>query len=133
MSEFTIVDVVFSDEQALIESLNELGYKPVVSEEAQNLYGYQGDKRVQTAHIIIPRNQIGNASNDIGFERQGDGKYKVIISEYDSSARTFNMNKLKNFYAQKVIEAYIANSCDYTIESKETLSDGRIRIKISSL
>lgn len=133
MSEFTVVDIVFSDESCLIESLKEMGYNPNVSEEAKNLYGYQGDKRIQTAHIIIPRKQVGNASNDIGFDRQGDGKYRVIISEYDTSAQTFNMNKLKNIYAQKVIESFISNCCDYTIESKETMADGRIKIKISSL
>lgn len=133
MSEFTVVDVVFSDETFLVESLKEMGYKPVVSEIAKNLYGYQGDKRVQTAHIVIPRNQVGTASNDIGFERQGDGKYKVIISEYDVGSRHFNMDKLKNFYAQKVIESFVSNSCNYSIESKETLSDGRIKIKISCL
>lgn len=133
MSEFTVVDIVFSDEQRLVESLNEMGFNPKIHEEAQNLYGYQGDKRVQTAHIIIPRKQIGSASNDIGFKRQGDGKYTVIISEYDNSAKTFNLDKLKNMYAQKVIESYISNCCDYTIESKETLDDGRIKIKISVL
>lgn len=50
----------------------------------QNLEGYQGDQRQQRADIIIPRSQVGGASNDIGFTKGPDGTYKAIISDYDS-------------------------------------------------
>jgi hypothetical protein len=54
-----------------------------VHNEAQNLYGYQGDKREQTAEIIIRRKYVGGAANDIGFKLQSDGTYQAIISDYD--------------------------------------------------
>ena len=50
----------------------------------QNLEGYRGDRRQQSADIIIPRSQVGGASNDIGFVKGPDGKYKAIVSDYDS-------------------------------------------------
>jgi len=54
-----------------------------VHKEAIHLHGYTGDKRQQTAEIVIPRRFVGGAANDIGFKLQEDGTYEAIISEYD--------------------------------------------------
>ncbi len=58
--------------------------KVEVNDKPQNLYGYHGDKRADTAEIIIRRKHIGSASNDIGFKLQPNGTYGAIISDYDS-------------------------------------------------
>jgi hypothetical protein len=73
-----------------------------VHEEPQHLYGFHGDRRAQTAHIIIRRKHIDSASNDIGFVRNEDGTYQAIISEFDQSIGFNNswMGRLKQSYAQ---------------------------------
>jgi hypothetical protein len=81
------------------------------------LIGYQGDYRTadgeghtkdaskaMKADIIIPRAQVGGASNDIGFRRGPDGKYGAIISDYDSSRYNAEwMTKLRAAYTDKGI------------------------------
>lgn len=89
MSEFVECETKIKDQKALIEALLEMGWKEdeiEVHEKAQNLYGFQGDKRPQKAHVIIRRKNVGQSANDIGFERLADGTYKAHISEYDRSA-----------------------------------------------
>lgn len=49
----------------------------------QTLYGYHGDVRPERAHVIIRRQHVGSASNDIGFLREPDGTFTAIISEFD--------------------------------------------------
>ena len=51
-------------------------------ETAQNLVGYEGYGRTQSAEIIIRKRHVGRASNDIGFKMTPTG-YKMIISDYD--------------------------------------------------
>lgn len=53
----------------------------------QHLYGYHGDMREETAHVVIPREVVnqymsGGASNDVGFTKTKDG-FDAIVSEYD--------------------------------------------------
>ena len=83
MSHYNSVKTAIRDQDLLVSSLQALGFKPQVHEVAQSLEGFQGDKRTQTAEIIIPRRQVGGASNDIGFKRQEDGSFAAIISDYD--------------------------------------------------
>ena len=95
MSAYHSYETVFKDKDCLVEALKEMGFKPSVHDEAKQLTGYQGDKRQQTAEIIIPKAQVGSASNDIGFKKEGD-VYKAIISAYDGGKYNKNwQNKLK--------------------------------------
>jgi len=81
------IDIVteIKDTKALVKALERVGFKGQVEvhETAQNLYGYQNDARNQKAHIIVRRNYVGHASNDIGWERNANGCYISHISEYD--------------------------------------------------
>ena len=85
MSHFVNIVTQMKDGTALVRALEKLGFKGKVEvyEVAQNLYGYQGDKRSQKAHIILRRKHVGPSSNDIGFEKQADGSYAAHISEFD--------------------------------------------------
>lgn len=96
----------FKDGELLIQALEEMGFKPVnCIGKPQHLEGYQGDKREQTADIIIPRKQVGGAANDIGFVRKPDGTYTAIISEYDSSRYNAGwLKKLRVSYTDKGIQ-----------------------------
>lgn len=51
----------------------------------QALYGYQGDKREQHAHVVIRRGKVGCSANDMGFEKKANGKWAAHISEHERS------------------------------------------------
>jgi len=104
-----------------------MGYKPIVSETAQSLHGYAGDTRKQKAHVIIPRSQVGSASNDVGFEKI-KGKYVMHLSEYDQHG--FKTNKLKQLYQKSKITRYVKNTRKLSIRSSEVRKDGSIAIKV---
>jgi len=109
MSHFVECQTEFRDPQALVAALIACGFTAEQIEihaEAVPLYGYQGDVREQTAHLVIRRQHVGTAANDVGWERQADGTYRAWISEYDGRHR-FNpefQNKIRQEYAYQVIE-----------------------------
>ena len=100
MSKYDSYQTSFTDTKLLCDALTEVsGYTPQVNEQAVHLFGYHGDVRGQTAEIVVPRHQIGPASNDIGFKRTIGGAYQAIISQFDR--RVHNdawMAKLKIAY-----------------------------------
>ena len=101
MSHFTVLKTKFVDAGALVKALADLGFKKVESHKtAQPLYGYLGDRRADTAEIIIRRNYVGQASNDLGFRLSEDGSYTAVISEFDRAS--YNepwLNRLSHRYA----------------------------------
>jgi hypothetical protein len=103
MSHYCEVAIELTDEGCLVAALSRLGFqgKVEVHREAQTLYGYMGDARPQKAHIIIRRQHVGRAANDLGFERQADGKYRVWVSEFDQSHNGYDnawLGRLKQAY-----------------------------------
>lgn len=88
MSMYVTIKTQFKNKECLVSALMETGNwtkeQVEVHEEARNLYGYHGDIREDKAHIIIRRQHVGGASNDIGFVKGEDGSYSAIISQYDS-------------------------------------------------
>lgn len=104
MSAYNEIETQFSDQDCLVDALKEMGYQPQVSEKPQNLEGYTGDTRKQTAEIILPRRQVGGASNDVGFKKNADGTFTAIVSDYDRGGN-FGLKKqaqLKRLYAEKM-------------------------------
>lgn len=83
MSKYMELLTKLTEEQHLVEALRELGYTPEVCREGTPLVGYMGDERAERAQIVIRRQQLDSASNDIGFARDESGVYQAIISEYD--------------------------------------------------
>lgn len=104
-------------------------FKPVRHSIAMQLEGYHGDKRKQTAEIIIPRAQVQGAANDIGFKRAADGTYTAIISEFDSAR--YNAAWLTEV-KQKTLEARAMKKAKtqpgMRLESREVQKDGSIRL-----
>ena len=101
----TFTDLVFKDRALLLAALADLGYADVEEGEALSLYGYLGDKRPETAEIVVRRKHLGSASNDVGFARTPDG-YVPIVSEYDGRAlhRGQFLVKLRTAYNERVVE-----------------------------
>jgi hypothetical protein len=115
----------------LIEALGDTwgSDKIEIHEEAQPLYGYQGDQRTEKAHIIIRRKHIGIASNDIGFVKEADGTYTAIISEYDRGRYDDKwMGTVKQKYAvAKMKKEYKRKGL---VVKEERNADGRIRLEV---
>lgn len=87
MSAFVMGKTSIKDTACLVDALVEMGWKLdqiEVHETPQHLYGYHGDQRPQRCEVIIRRKYVGSASNDLGFMRQEDGTFAVVVSEYDS-------------------------------------------------
>jgi hypothetical protein len=85
MSKYDSFQTTLTEEGALVAALKALGYPVEIHTQAMPLFGYHGDERPERAHIIIRRNHLDCASNDIGFVRNTDGQFSSILSEYDRS------------------------------------------------
>jgi hypothetical protein len=73
------------DEACLIAALADVGFdrsKIEVHASPVALLGYEGDRRAQCANIVIRRQHIGRASNDVGFLASPTG-YQALVSGYD--------------------------------------------------
>jgi len=135
MSHYSQVAIEITDESCLVVALERLGFKGKVEvySEAQALYGYQGDVRTQKAHVIIRRHYVGQAANDIGFQRQSDGSYLAFISDYDRDYNQYNgewLGRLKQAYGVEKTRAE-AKKKGYRV-SEQKLGDGRIRLVLRS-
>lgn len=132
MSEYIVVNSEYTDPDCIKAALKEMGYEFEDHKEAQNLYGYRGDLRKQKANIIVRKKHVGSAANDVGFNRKANGKYELIISEYDKrygskSAENF-LEKMKQTYSKyKYIKQL--KKMGSTISSVKVSDDGRIKIK----
>jgi hypothetical protein len=97
--------VVFVDRRLLLAALADLGYAEVEEGEALPLYGYQGDRRPETAELVVRRRHLGRLSNDLGFRRTDRG-YVPVISDYDQRALLGGrfLPRLRTAYAEHVVE-----------------------------
>ena len=131
MSHFTRIRTRLRDAEVLVEALAKVGHKEVeVHTQPETLYGYQGDARPEKAELIVRREHIGGASNDIGFARQEDGTYEAIISDYDR--RKYNESWLANLahaYSHAATLRYAATH-GYEIATDELQQDGTRRLTL---
>lgn len=131
MSHFTTIKTQIKDAAALIKALADVGFKVVENHEtAQPLYGYQGDIRPEAAEIIIRRKYISGSSNDIGFQRQSDGSFQAIISEFDRRRYAQDwLNQVTQRYGYHLIKS-TAPTEGFTVEEEQVLEDGTIRLVV---
>ncbi len=124
----TFPDIVFKDRRLLLAALADLGNTTVEEGEALPLFGYQGDRRPETAEIVVRRQHVGAASNDLGFARTEQG-YIPIVSEYDQ--RTLHQGqflvKLRTAYSERVVEE-VRNRLHGTV--RRTVEGSLIKIKV---
>ena len=131
MSEFHVIEVEIYDKDCLIDALKEMGYNPELYDNPVHLYGYEGDKRIQKAHIRIPRSQIGSASNDVGFEKIGN-KYILHLSAYDIHVKKFDKQKLMQLYGKHKVEKIVKKqSRKFKKKSQYVDEKGNIKIRLT--
>ena len=135
MSEYTVVQAEYSDPECIKSVLKELGYVFEEHEIEQHLFGYGNDQRAETAQIIIRRQHVGSAANDVGFHRKENGKYELIISEYDRSGHKKQavdfLERMKQLYSKHKTLKQL-KKMGKTVTSVKTTKDGRIKIKALS-
>ena len=104
MSAYHEVKTQYKDPECLVAALGEQGYVTVEQHDiAQHLYGYRGDKREQTANIIVRRCYVGGSANDIGYKKLADGTYEQVISDFDKGKHNATwLNGLKQHYTERV-------------------------------
>lgn len=125
----TFTSAAFNDRETLLQALAECGYGVVEEGEALSLYGYQGDRRPETAQIVVRRKFIGSASNDLGFQKT-DAGYVPVISEYDQRYMMQGkfLTALKTNYNLKSTEK-LARNLRGTLQRERVGSTIKIRIK----
>ena len=134
MSHFVECQTEFRDPLALVAALVECGFEVAqieVHPEAMPLFGYQGDQRDQQAHIVIRRQHVGTAANDVGWERQPDGTYRAWISEYDGRHRFDQamQNRIEQEYAYHVVHRQ-QSTLGRTVE-RRALANGELEVVIA--
>jgi hypothetical protein len=118
MSHFAEIEVDFDQEHEaeLIAALEEQFGKGHVEvhEKGAGLYGYGGDLRSEASpksanyappcELVIRRQHVGGASNDVGYKRTENGKYKAFISDYDQGGNfsTAKQNAVAQNYGVSV-------------------------------
>ena len=101
MSKFGTIKTSMKDGKLLIEALSIMGLKGIKNfiGNPQQLEGYEGRFRNERADIIVPRQYVGHASNDLGFRRNPiTGMFEAIISDFDSNR--FNARWLQNLQVE---------------------------------
>ncbi len=87
MSAYITLPTPITDEQCLLDALADVGFdrsKVEVHATAVKLVGFEGRQRGELANIVIRRQHVGSASNDVGFHASATG-YQALISDYDST------------------------------------------------
>jgi hypothetical protein len=85
MSAYITLLTPMLDQECLLAALVDLGFDRTQIEVHATpvpLVGYAGDQRAQTANLVIRRQYIGAASNDVGFLATATG-YQALVSGYD--------------------------------------------------
>jgi hypothetical protein len=135
MSHYCEIETQFNDQQALIEALVSVkgGWnleQIEIHQTPQSLVGYQGDQREQKANIIIRRQHVRGASNDVGFALQPDGSYKAIISDYDRNNHCNDrfMSALKTEYGCLAVEKQAQQRGK--VVTRVPQKDGRVLLQV---
>ena len=122
MSAYGEYETTLCEQRFLVEGLVAMGYTVEVHPEGAPLIGYHDDERPERAHVIIRRAQLDSASNDIGFVRGVDGRFRAILSEYDRSIGYDAqwLGKVHQHYKEKQTLA-IAKAKGYIFRGKEVI------------
>jgi hypothetical protein len=131
MSHFTTIATQIVSAKHLVLALNDLGFAEVeVHAAPQPLIGYQGDARVNQAHVIVRKKHIGLLSNDIGFAQNAKGTFDALISDYDRNTCDDTwMQKLTQRYAYHASRDLLSQQKFSLVEEKQE-KDGTIRLTV---
>ena len=137
MSEYAQYEGEYVDRDCLVNALVEQGYAREhieVHETPQQLIDFQGhathylDPAGDKAEIIVRRNHVGGAANDLGFKKQENGKFAPIISRYDTGKHNTKwLDGLKRSYTDGVMQK-AAKRMGLKLKSRTTVN-GKLVVK----
>src|SRR6266567_972411 len=122
MSKYGTLETQIKEQKHLVAALGEMGYRVEVHSDGAALFGYEGRERPEKANIIIRRQQLDSASNDIGFARAADGNYVARLSEYDQQIGFDQrwLNRVHQVYKEKQTIA-TAKAKGYIFQAREVV------------
>jgi hypothetical protein len=130
MSKYKRIETQIKDDGLLQQALEDLSI-PFEQGEGLALYGYLGDRRRETAEVVIRRRYVGTSANDLGFHRLDDGTFEAIISEYDQSRRGQRiLDQVRQRYAYLAV-CQTAQAKGYTVVEQQG-DDGVIRLQLKA-
>ena len=124
MSEMKTVDVALTEEDVLVEALKGLGYTPTIHKNGTKIDTYYSGRTKPTAHVVCAKGQNGLRYAAMGFERTKTG-FKMHLDDSDR----FNINKLKQSYAEKKIEKTVKRSSRFSVKGR-VVENGQIKLRI---
>ena len=136
MSKYKTISTEFRNVESLRKALDDLGYHRdhvmVAADPRQNslpLYGYQGDRRPESAAVRIDRHGISRLSNDVGFAWNGQG-YSLIVSDFDSGGY-FSGQRTQALMQRYAYHEVVRKARQQGYQVKETtLADGTIQLQL---
>lgn len=131
MSKFTTIEVVFKDKDSIIEALKALGYSTIDVGHDIEMFGYSGDISNERGDIVVRKSYLSSVSNDLGFQRQRDGTYRLVMSDYDVTYLRGGrwVTDFKKLYSYNVVKRF-ASSKGYTIASETKMADSTVKITL---
>ncbi|MBI3097680.1 MAG: DUF1257 domain-containing protein [Planctomycetes bacterium] len=131
MSAFTTLQTEFVSAEHLRRALTDVGFAKVeVHNTPQPLVGFMGDRRSQSAEIIIRRSHVGGFSNDIGFKRDQNGRFVALISDYDRQQYDAPwLRRLTQRYAYHVAKDTLERQ-EFEIVEETTQADQTIHLTV---
>ena len=112
ISEYAQYEGEYNDRECLVNALVEQGYAREhieVHDQPQQLIDFQGrathylEESGDRAEVIVRRQHVGGAANDLGFKKQENGKFAPIISRYDTGKHNTKwLTGLKDKYHEQV-------------------------------
>ena len=142
MSHFSSIQCEYQskNEAALVQALEEVFGKGnvLVSDEGLALFGYHGDDRSKLpasnpnhapkCNVVIRRQHVGSASNDVGFVRTEDGKYKMYVSDYDQGGNfgSAKQKAVKQMYTANVTKKQLKSQGYQVSMSKDKAGNLKI-------
>ncbi len=130
MSQYHVVEVIFNDENILVQSLKDIGYESVVHSEGVKIGNNYGGVGMKTAHIVINRNQFGGMG-DIGFERTTKG-FVMHADDYDAGRHgsRFKLKQLNKKYVENKLRKYVNSTASCNISSTHEKENGQLEIHV---
>jgi hypothetical protein len=122
MSKYGTLETEIKEQKYLVAALAEMGYRTEIHPQGSALVGFEGRERPERANIIIRRQHLDSASNDIGFAKSADGRYAAQLSEYDQRIGFDQkwLNRVHQLYKEKQTIA-AANAKGYIFKGREVV------------
>lgn len=131
MSHHTTLETRLVSTQYLVLALNDMGLTEVeVHDEAQPLAGWGGAGNSLPAHVIVRREHLDGASNDLGFYKNADGTFDALVYQSDQAAYGVAwLGRLTQRYAYRVARDLLAEQ-DFSLVEEEADEHGTVHLTL---